>query len=354
MAESQQTIAPAAELITKPGTKAPVWEYFGLEKDKNRTVIDDGRVVCRARRRKVLARNGNTSNLSSHLRANHAKLSAQLKDNTSRGQQKTAITSRSSNHQPTLSESIDKSQEYDTKGKRWIELTNAVIFYIAKDGQPMYTVEKVGFKKLLKAFKKRYTLTSRKYFSETALPNLYASLKEKVKLEISNITFYSATTDLWSSIELRPYISFTIHFINSEWELSSRCLQTQFIPDDHTGDNIAESLMSTLDFWNLDVSNQVCMTTDSATNVIKAARDLGWLRLSCFGHNLHLSIIKALAGDTRCSHALGVSRKIVSSFSMSWKRKREFSKAQINLGLKQHSLIAVSYLNFNDTMFSLL
>ena len=132
MAESQQTIAPAAELVTKHGTKAPVWEYFGLEKDKNETVIDDGHVVCRACRRKVLARNGNTSNLSSHLRANHAKLYAQLKDNTSRGQQKTATTSRSSTHQPTLSDSIDKSQEYDTKGKRWIELTDAVTFYIAK------------------------------------------------------------------------------------------------------------------------------------------------------------------------------------------------------------------------------
>ena len=88
MAESQQTIVPAAELVTKPGTKAPVSEYFGLEKYKNGTVIDDGRVVCQACRRKVLARNGNTSNLSSHLRANHAKLYARLKDNTSRGQQK--------------------------------------------------------------------------------------------------------------------------------------------------------------------------------------------------------------------------------------------------------------------------
>ena len=84
MAESQQTIAPAAELVTKPGTNAPVWEYFGLEKDKNGTVIDDGRVVCQACRRKVLTRNGNTFNLSSHLWANHAKLYAQLKDNTSK------------------------------------------------------------------------------------------------------------------------------------------------------------------------------------------------------------------------------------------------------------------------------
>ena len=88
MAESKQMIAPVAELVTKPGTKAPVWKYFGLEKDKNGTVIDDGCVVCRACRKKLLARNGNTSNLSSYLWANHAKLYTQLEDSTSRGQQK--------------------------------------------------------------------------------------------------------------------------------------------------------------------------------------------------------------------------------------------------------------------------
>ena len=46
MAESQQMITPAAELITKPGTNAPLWEYFGSEKDKNGAVIYDSCVVC--------------------------------------------------------------------------------------------------------------------------------------------------------------------------------------------------------------------------------------------------------------------------------------------------------------------
>ena len=58
-----------------------------------------------------------------------------------------------------------------------------------------------------------------------------------------------------------------------------------------------------------------------------------------FGHNLHLAITKALNNDVRCSRALGVARKIVSGFSLSWKRKRELTKAQLNLRLPQHSLI---------------
>ena len=41
----------ASELVPKPNTKAPVWEYFGLEKDEDGATVDDGRVTCRICRR---------------------------------------------------------------------------------------------------------------------------------------------------------------------------------------------------------------------------------------------------------------------------------------------------------------
>ena len=124
------------------------------------------------------------------------------------------------------------------------------------------------------------------------------------------------------------------------WKLKCRCLQTQFLPEDHTGENLAEALLSALDSWDLKADQQV---TDNGSNIVNAAERLGWTRLSCFGHNLHLAITKSLKDDRRCVRAIRVSQKIVSSFSSSWKRKREFTKAQINLGLKQHSLVTVNY-----------
>ena len=62
--------------------------------------------------------------------------------------------------------------------------------------------------------------------------------------------------------------------------------------------------------------------------------------LSCFGHNLHLAVTAALKKDPRCNRGSGVARKITSSFSMSWKRRRDLSQAQVDLNLPQHSLIA--------------
>ena len=75
------------------------------------------------------------------------------------------------------------------------------------------------------------------------------------------------------------------------------------------------------------------LTVDNASNVC-IAEILEWQKFSCFGHNLYLSITKAIKDDSRCSWALGRCHKIVSLFSMSWKRKRELIKGQMNLNHK--------------------
>ena len=148
-------------------------------------------------------------------------------------------------------------------------------------------------------------------------------------------------SDLWSSIGLKPYLSYTVHYISPDWKLESKCLQTHFMPEDHTAENLGEALKTTLESWDLLPEKQVCITTDSGSNIVKATRDLHWPRLACFGHNLHLAVSKAV-DDSRCSRALGLGRKIVSSFHTSWKRKRELSKVLLSLNIKDRSLISVS------------
>ena len=51
---------------------------------------------------------------------------------------------------------------------------------------------------------------------------------------------------------------------------------------------------ATLDAWNLSSNRQICLTTDNGTNIINATGCLEWLRLSCFGHNLHLAITNSV------------------------------------------------------------
>ena len=81
-------------------------------------------------------------------------------------------------------------------------------------------------------------------------------------------------------------------FVNANFELCSRCLQTAYFPADHTGENIAMGLKECLTNWGLKEEAQTCMTTDNATNMIKAMELNQWTRLQCFGHRLHLAIGK--------------------------------------------------------------
>lgn len=96
----------------------------------------------------------------------------------------------------------------------------------------------------------------------------------------------------------------------------------------------------TLKSWNIDFAKQVCLTTDNASNIVYAAEScLGWTRLSCFDHNLHLAVGKGFKDEARVNRTLGVCRKLVATFSHSWKKKREITQVQQELGLPQHSLV---------------
>ena len=50
---------------------------------------------------------------------------------------------------------------------------------------------------------------------------------------------------------------------------------------------------------------KVLETRDNVTNIINAVSWLNWLRLLCFGHNLHLAAMKAIDSNVQCTQALG-------------------------------------------------
>ncbi|KAI4827546.1 hypothetical protein KUCAC02_030934 [Chaenocephalus aceratus] len=78
------------------------------------------------------------------------------------------------------------------------------------------------------------------------------------------------------------------------------------------------------------------ITTDNASNNRKAFADYTWI--PCFGHNLHLSVNKAIDID-RVASCLSRIRKTVSGFSRSNKMSRLLKDEQKSLQLPPHKLI---------------
>ena len=118
----------------------------------------------------------------------------------------------------------------------------------------------------LSVFDERYDLPCSKYISNTAIPTLYTTTKEKIEKELKEVEYFA---DLWSSEGLVPYLSYTVHFINKSWELQNRCLQTVFVPQDHTVENLAEILTMTLELWELAQKQQLTLTTAKYFEVLK-------------------------------------------------------------------------------------
>ncbi|XP_077403113.1 E3 SUMO-protein ligase ZBED1-like isoform X4 [Vanacampus margaritifer] len=113
--------------------------------------------------------------------------------------------------------------------------------------------------------------------------------------------------------------------------------QTSYFPDDHTGELLAAGLQEVLDSWGLPENKLVAITTDDGEDVKKAVEINKWAGLQCFGHKLHLAIEKGLS-DERIQEAIGMCKKIVSTFSSSSKKRKDLAIVQNYLGLPNHVL----------------
>ena len=181
----------------------------------------------------------------------------------------------------------------------------------------MYTIDKPGFRAMIQALNPRYQLPCKDYFSRVTIPSMYENTRAQISLKMKKEAHhFSATTDLWSSCTSDPYLSLTVHYVDTEWNLQSHCLQASYMPEDHTGEQLQDALSMAFDEWNLDSSNLVAVTTDNGSNIRLACELLKFRRLSFFGHNLDLAINKGLK-DSRIDRVLGLCRKVIASFSYS-------------------------------------
>ena len=293
--------------------------------------------ICRTCGKGVLAKGSNTTNLFQHLREHHPQIYANLAPLASKV--KSSSESEANTKQPTLSESIARSAKYLPDSAQAKELNRAVTYYIAKDSMPISVVERPGFKHMLLKLNPRYQVPARRHFTDYEIPQLYSHVKDNIVAKsLKEVTFFAATTDLWSSDSCHPYLTLTVHFVSSNWDLKSFCLDTAALYEDHTGQNIADAISDIFDNWNLDMKKLVATTTDNASNMIAAFNLLDLLRLSCFGHNLDLAINKGL-DCAQVRRALARCHSLVELFHRSWKKARDLREKQQTLGLPEHKIL---------------
>ena len=97
---------------------------------------------------------------------------------------------------------------------------------------------------------------------------------EKLQSSSSKI---SITSDGWSSqINMLPFISTTAHFYDENIKKVNICLGLDYFPHPHTGDKIAEKWLKKFEEFEI-CDKIISLTTDNASNMIKAVTDLNSL-----------------------------------------------------------------------------
>lgn len=226
----------------------------------------------------------------------------------------------------------------EKSSRRWNELTQSVCYFLAKDMQPIDTVNDTGFRTMLKKFEPRYIPPDRKTVSTNYLPQLYQAETDRVKKLLDPITSYACTTDMWTSRARHAYISLTAHYLDNEFSLCNNLLAVKEFPESHTSSNIADELESMLQEWNLEIDGLSAFTTDNGVNVANAIDLMGQAWVPCISHCLNLAVEKACS-ISDVSKALARCRRLVSHFNHSSKSSYLLKQKQESLSHPTHILI---------------
>lgn len=279
-------------------------------------------MTCDLCEKTVKRKDSSTTNLFQHLEREHPKEYSSVAPTSKRSAVKRKADVGQG--QRTLTSMLP----YDRNSNCQNQLVEAVTKFLVSGYAPIWTVDKPSFRNLVKQLDPRFACPSRKFFTDKAIPEMYNSMKAGIVGDLEKITSYSATMDGWSSIAGDPYLSLSVHYIDADWQLQTKCLSTMYIPASHTAATLGNFLKDGLAEYVLYLSNLVAVTTDSAANNIAACRDLSITRVSCFGHILHNALTTTISKSEQTTNLLKATRRIVSVFSYSHESRKKLLKVK--------------------------
>ncbi len=147
---------------------------------------------------------------------------------------------------------------------------------------------------------------------------------ETVKNDIAEGKRHALTSDCWQSVATESYMTSICHYINKQYDLESRVLDTTHTPESHTADNLSKELKNVVTKWGL---NDIVAVTDNARNVVNACALCGFDHFGCCAHVMNLGVNKALAVP-EVKSLIGKCRKLVQAFKQSGLRTSHLKKAE--------------------------
>ena len=218
-------------IFDKPGAKTPIWQHFGITELIDRKSAT--RKLCGV---EVPTKGGTTSCMWSHLKVHHHSEFSTLtckRRGAGVGLVSSSKCSRADQSQENLESVLIEfdATPYTKNSEKWKNLTDYVTQCIADGNLSIDTIKKKEFHELLKKFNPKYELPDETYFTEIALPHLQSDRKNTIENELREVDFVAITVDMLNTaIGDGIHLNITCHFIDSEWKMQSRVLESSFFP----------------------------------------------------------------------------------------------------------------------------
>ncbi|XP_051797253.1 E3 SUMO-protein ligase ZBED1-like [Acanthochromis polyacanthus] len=196
------------------------------------------------------------------------------------------------------------------------KLTNTIAEWIAKDCRPISIVEDKGLAKSIRvaSLDPSYKPPCRTTIM-TRIHSLYETEKKKKEEALSQAEYVALTGDHWTSVSNTNYLGVTAHHITKKWELVSFALTVIKTEECDFASACAEQFQTVARKWDIEGKITI-IATDSAHNMVAAARILPYNHMPCIAHIIQRSITVSLA-DSGFDAALAKCRKIVGHFKQS-------------------------------------
>lgn len=324
------TSSTASSSQQSQARKSTVWGFF----DKDGISA----VKCRLCQSKM-AYHGSTSSLKEHLKRKHPLQFSEAEQPVAKKQKMIDTYTRRST----------------CSSDRAAVITNLVAGVIIRDLRPINMVNGEAFQALMRYLEPGYHLPSDTHFTNL-IERMYAAVKEKVCHQFSEKAEHlSITGDIWTSIATHAYLTVTVHYLDSEWELKSISLGAIPLDDTHTGENIQVWIKDLLLEFGASHEKITSFVHDNGSNIDLAGRMLeeekGWVTLGCAGHTLQLCVNSGLKINRQIDKAIAAARKIVTHFRKSEPAMRALRIRQSDMRAPSHCLIQDVATRWNSTFF---
>ena len=170
------------------------------------------------------------------------------------------------------------------------KLTTTIAEWISKSCRPINIVEDEGFTEVLRVATGDPNIEApQRRTIMTKIHGLYEAEKNKKKKDLAATEHVALTGDHWTSVSSDNYLGVAAHLITDKWKLKSFALTCMKTEDRHFAEACAEQFKTVASNRAID-QKTTTIGTDSARNMLAAARLLSYEHMPCIAHILQRSI----------------------------------------------------------------